>query len=113
MRSVYGKLILTGNHRLQRTLSQRAMADFPTARRTERPASPTLKGGKVVMEHKGPGVLALQSVDPLLVIRRTQSHDGQALRFSPGKQRGAMSAWQHADLAGDRPNIRRPTPVGT
>ena len=68
-----GELVFAGNHRLQRPLRQRAMTDFPTARRPKRPGFADAEGREIVMEHERPGVLAFQRIDPLLVIRRPQA----------------------------------------
>ena len=64
------------------------------------------------MQHEGAHVLALQGIDALLVIRRTQRDHRQALRLAPREYRGSMRPRQHAHFTGNRANVRRATAIG-
>ena len=91
-----------------------ASAPWPTSRRpgeAKRPGFADTKGREIVMQHKGPG-----STHP--PTRRSVAHHRSypksrrpSFAFPPVEAR-SHGAWQHADLQGDRPNIRRPTAVG-
>ena len=88
------------------------MADLAPARRAQGPRLADAERREVVVQHEGPVVLALQRVDPLLVLAGAQGDDGEGLRLPSREQRRAVRARQDAHLARDRPDVRRAAPVG-
>ena len=78
------------------------MADFTALRGADATGFAGGERRHVVMQHEGVGELAHQGVDLLAVARGAERGNHQRLGFAAGKQRRAVSAWQHAGTDRDR-----------
>ena len=97
---VYGR-----DHRLKRTLGQRAMADFAAAGALE---TAGLAGGirrHVVVVHVALAGLRAETLDHLRFAHGRKRRDGEHLRFAAGEHAGTMHARQDAGFAPDRTNL--------
>ena len=87
---------------MNRAPGELAMADFAAAGAAHAASLAHRVGWEVVVQHEVLAVLAFQRVDDLLVLAGAEGGHHQRLGFAAGEQRGAMGAWQYADLNFDR-----------
>jgi hypothetical protein len=66
------------------------------------PVSPTLNGGKVVMQHERLFALAGQAIDDLRIAARARGRHDQGLGLAAREQRGSVRARQYAGADVDR-----------
>ncbi len=92
-------------------LGQPAVADLAALRRTDHAGFADAVGREVVVQHEVLAVLALESVDDLLVLPGAERGHDQRLGLAAGEQRRAVRARQQPDAYGDRPHGARITPV--
>ena len=100
-----GELLAGRQHRDQRPLGQRAVADLAPLGRAD-PAG--LAGGvrrHVVVVHVALGALRVERVDHLLHPEHVQRGDAQDLGLAPLEQRRAVHPGQHARLGGQLPDV--------
>src|SRR5437899_5040290 len=101
-----GELLVRRQHRLQRSLGERAVADLATRDATYRLQFTGGERREVVVQHERLRRLLrdVDRVDPLLVVGRAQRDRCQRLRLTAREQRRAVRARQPAHFAGDRAN---------
>ena len=97
---------MLGNDRLERTLGQRAVADFATAGAAGAAGFADAERREVVMEKEAlRGFAATVGVDVLRFFDRRERDERERLGFAALENRGTMRARQNADFAGDLPQI--------
>ena len=77
------------------------MSNFAATRRAKATDFADRIGREVIVQQEVGFIGAVQGVDHLLIIAGAQSGHDQTLRFTTGKQRGAVCAWQQAGFAVD------------
>ena len=99
------ELVHRRDHRLERALGQRAMADFAAAGALE---AARLAGGirrHVVVVHVALAGLRAETLDHLRLAHGRERRDREHLRLAAGKHAGAMHARQNAGFAPNRANL--------
>src|SRR5229473_209754 len=104
---------LVGQHRRERALGERAMANFAARRSTQEFDFAGGERRKIVVEHELLVAFAQQRVDFLLVGRGPERHGNERLGFAAREYRGTMRARQHLDLRAQRANLGRLAIVDT
>ena len=104
-----GELLLVGQHRAQRPLGERAVADLAPAGAAQELHLADGEGREVVVQHEALLVTLAPAtrVDDLLVVGGAEGDRHERLRLAAGEERRAVGARQHADLARDRRGSRR------
>ena len=104
-RIAYGNSSRVGQHRHQRPLGERAVADLAPLGR----ADPAGLAGRVrrhvVVVHVALGALRVERVDHLLHPEHVQRGDAQDLGLAALEQRRAVHPRQHARLGGQLPDV--------
>ena len=65
------------------------------------------------MQHEALLGLALERLQPLLIVRRPQRRGHQRLRFAAREDRRAVRPWQHAHFNPDVANLIERARIGT
>ena len=107
-----GELLLAGDHRHQRPLGERAMADVAALGAAHEARLPDRERREVVVVEVALGRLQPERVEAHLLTRGAERDDAQRLRLAAREQRRAVRARGHADLDRERPDLLRGAPVG-
>ena len=100
-----GELLARRQHRDERPLGERAVADLAALGRAH-PAGLTGRVRRhVVVVHVALGALRVERVDHLLHAEHVQRGDAQDLGLAALEQRRAVHPGQHADLGRERPDV--------
>ena len=100
-----GKALFIGQYGCKRPFREIAMADFATAYRAEPLDLSHRIRRKIVMQHVGFFIGALDIVDTLLIKLGPERRRHEHLRFAAGKKCGTVSARQDIEVAGNRPDL--------
>ena len=100
-----GELLLGRHHRRQRSLRQRAVADFAAAGAAHERPFADREGREVVVEHEALPRLALEALDLLRIVGGAERAGDERLRLAAGEHRRAVGAREHAGLDPDRPDL--------
>ncbi len=106
------ELLRRRDHRLERPLRERAVADVAALRAAHEPRLPDRVGREVVVVHEPALLLEREVVDPLPLLggaEREQRHD---LRLAAREERRAVRPRRDSDLALDRADLLRVATVG-
>ena len=108
-----GEHILGRNHREQRALGQRAVADFAAARPAGSAGFTGRERREVVVENEALGLGAAgEGVEFLGLLGGPERREDEALRVAALEERGAVHPREHADFARDRTERRGVAIVG-
>src|SRR5215210_4461452 len=107
-----GELLLGGDHRDERPLGERAVADVTPLRAAHEARLPDREGREVVVVEVALGGLQPERVEPHLLARGAERGHRDRLRLAAREQRGAMRARQQAGLDGDLADLVGPAAVG-
>jgi hypothetical protein len=109
-----GEIGLVRDHRFDRALGERAVADFAAVDAAHAAGFTDGEGRKVVMQDEALAVLAARVVvEILLFVGRGQGGDGQRLGLATGENGGAVDARQRADFPVQRPQVADCPAIGT
>ena len=100
-----GEVLLRRDHRDQRALGERAVADVAALRAAHEAGLAHRERREVVVVEVALGRLEPEVVQAHLLARRAERDDRQRLRLAAREQRGAVRARQDADLGVDRPDL--------
>ena len=100
------------DHRLERPLCERAVADVAPLRAAHEARLPDRVGREVVVVHVAALVLEREVVDPLPLLGRAERAEGHDLRLPAREEGRAVRARRDADLGLDRADLLRAAPVG-
>ena len=112
IRIVYGNSLARRDHRLERALRERTVADVAALRPAHEARLPDRVGREVVVVHEPALRLERQVVDPLALLRGAERQQRHDLRLAAREERRAVRARADADLALDRrgsPPVPRPS----
>src|SRR5690348_13020127 len=104
---------LVRQYRCERTLGERAMANFAARRSTQEFDFAGREWREIVVEEKLLVAFAKQRVDLLLVGRGPERHGDERLGFAAREYRGTMRTRQYLDLRAQRANLGRLAIVDT
>ena len=112
-RMAYGNSSRRRQHRQQRPLGQRAVADLAALGRTH-PAGLTGRVRReVVVVHVALAVVRVERVDDLLHAQHRQRGDAQDLGLAALEERRTVHPREHVDLGRQRPDVGEPAAVDT
>ena len=100
-----GELLLRRDHRDQRALGERAVADVAALRAAHEAGLAHRERREVVVVEVALGRLEPEVVQPHLLAGRAEGDDGEGLRLAAREQRGAVRAREQPDLGRDRPDL--------
>ncbi len=112
MRIVYGKSSVGREHRLERPLCERAVADVAPLGRAHATRLPDRVGREVVVVHVAAVTLEREVVDALALLRRAERQQRHDLRLAAGEEARAVGARHDRHLDLDRADLRRSPAVG-
>ncbi len=99
------KLLFGRNHRRQRALGQRSVADLAAPGAGHAPDFTDREGREVVVEHEALPRLALERLDLLRIVGRAERAGDERLRFAAREDRGPVRAGEDAGLDPDRADL--------
>ena len=105
MRIVYGNSVGRRDHRLERALRKRTVADVTPLRAAHEARLPDRVGREVVVVHVAAIGLERQVVDPLALLRGAERERREHLRLAAREQAGAVRTRVDADLDLDRADL--------
>ena len=107
------ELLARRQHRQQRPLGERAVADLAALRRAHAAGLTGRVRREVVVVHVALAVVRVERVDHLLHAQHGQRGDAQDLGLATLEQRRTVDPREHVDLGGERADVGEPTTVDT
>ena len=108
---VYGDSSSPGSTAAMARSAKRAVADLTPAYAGHAADFAHGERREVVVQHETLALFPLEGFQALLIVRGSQGHGNQCLRFAAGKERGAVDTGQHTDFNRDLANLVEAAPV--